>query len=191
MPRRPPPRGRGTAAEDQQVDLLALFQLEPDPERPRELAVARAPQLAAAGEPHQRHLLGLEHVAATSSSVFASRTAAAAGARTRPAAASRGESARADDLDPDPLARLQRFAALDEGGEEQVGERGVLEQQLAQHFAIDGDVADRLGHFRGQEDGLPESRFISPRKPVAPWRTISWPAESRIVISPSRIATNG
>ena len=44
------------AAEDQQVDLLARLQLEPDPQRPRELAVARPPQLAAAGQADERDL---------------------------------------------------------------------------------------------------------------------------------------
>ena len=45
------------AADDQQVDLLARLQLEPDPQRPRELAVARPPQLAAAGEADERDLV--------------------------------------------------------------------------------------------------------------------------------------
>jgi hypothetical protein len=60
----------------------------------------------------------------------------------------------ANDLDPDPLLALQQFAPLDEGRKQQVGERPVLEEQLAQHFAIDRDVAHRLGDDRGEEDGL-------------------------------------
>ena len=62
---------------------------------------------------------------------------------------------RADDLEPDPIALLQKFAPLDEGGEEKVGERGVFEEQPPQDFAVDGDVAHRLGHDGGEEDGLP------------------------------------
>ena len=56
---------------------------------------------------------------------------------------------------PIPWTLLQRFAALDEGGEQQVGERAVLEEQRAQRFAVDRDVAHRLGHDRGEEDRLP------------------------------------
>ena len=37
----------------------------------------------------------------------------------------------------------------------------------------------------------PVRRFISPRKPDGPWRTISWPAASTITTSPSRIAMKG
>ncbi len=51
---------RRTAADDQQVDLLALSQLQADPQRPRELPVARRSQLAAAGEPDERDLIGVE-----------------------------------------------------------------------------------------------------------------------------------
>ena len=62
--------------------------------------------------------------------------------------------ARADDLDPDPVLALQQLAPLDEGREQQVGERAVLEEQFPQHFAIDRDVAHRLGDDGGEEDGL-------------------------------------
>ena len=61
---------------------------------------------------------------------------------------------RPDDLDPDPVLALQQLAPLDEGGEQEVRERAVLEEQLAQHFAIDRDVAQRLGDDGGEEDGL-------------------------------------
>ena len=47
--------GRPTA-DDQQVHLLARRELEADPQRPRELAIARVLQLRAAREPHQRQL---------------------------------------------------------------------------------------------------------------------------------------
>ena len=61
---------------------------------------------------------------------------------------------RSDDLDPDPLLALQPFAPLDEGGEQQIGERAVLEKQLPQHFPLDCDVAQGLGDDGGEEDGL-------------------------------------
>ena len=61
---------------------------------------------------------------------------------------------RTDDLDPDPLALLEKLAPLDERGEEQVRKRAVLEQQPPEDFAVDRDVAHRLGHDGGEEDGL-------------------------------------
>src|SRR5262249_11889311 len=50
---------------------------------------------------------------------------------------------------------LQQFASLDEGREQQFGERAVVEEQLLQVLAVDRDVAQRLGDDRGEEDGLP------------------------------------
>ena len=147
------------AADDQQVDLLALGQLEPDPERPRELAVARPPQLGAAGEPHQRQLLGVEladqrrRLLARSGSiqVCGSRWRRAKSSRRRVSRESRGPMISI----PIPSRCCSSLAALDEGGEQQVGERAVLEQQLPQLFAVDRDVAQRLGHDGGEEDRLP------------------------------------
>jgi hypothetical protein len=63
--------------------------------------------------------------------------------------------ARPDDLEPDPLPLLQHLPPLDEGGEQEVGERAVLEEQLLQHFPLDRDVAHRLGDDGGEEDRLP------------------------------------
>ena len=57
--------------------------------------------------------------------------------------------------DPDPLPLLEHFAPLDERREQQFGERAVVEEQLPQLFAVDRDVAHRLGHDGGEEDGLP------------------------------------
>ena len=61
---------------------------------------------------------------------------------------------RPDDLDADPFLLLEQFAPLDEGGEQHVGEGAVLEEEAAQRFAVDLDVAHRLGDDRGEEDGL-------------------------------------
>ena len=71
---------------------------------------------------------------------------------------------RADDLDPDPLALLEQFAPLDERGEEQIGQRAVLEEQPPEDFAVDGDVAHRLGHDRPEEDGLPGEQVHLPEE---------------------------
>ena len=62
---------------------------------------------------------------------------------------------RPDDLETDPLDPLERFAPGDEGRQHDVAERAVLVQKRSQHFAVDGDVAQRLGDDRGDEHGLP------------------------------------
>ena len=49
---------------------------------------------------------------------------------------------------------LQQLAALDEGGEQQVREVAVVEEQLLEGVAVDGDVAQRRGDHSGEEDGL-------------------------------------
>jgi hypothetical protein len=72
--------------------------------------------------------------------------------------------ARADDLDSDPLALLEQLVPLDKRGEEQVGERAVLEEQPPEDFAIDGYVAHRLGHDGGEEDGLSREEIHLPEK---------------------------
>ena len=61
---------------------------------------------------------------------------------------------RPDDLDADTVPRLQPLPAGDEGPEQQVAERAVLEQERSQLLALDGDVAHRLGHDSRQEDRL-------------------------------------
>ena len=63
--------------------------------------------------------------------------------------------ARPDDLEADPLDALERLSPGDEGREDEVAERPVVEQQRAQRVAVDRDVAQRLRHDRGHEDGLP------------------------------------
>ena len=60
---------------------------------------------------------------------------------------------RADDLHADvPL--LERLAPRDEGRQQQVGERPVVEQQRAQGVAVDRDVAHRLRDDRRHEHRL-------------------------------------
>ena len=53
-----------------------------------------------------------------------------------------------------PWTTLQRLAPLDERREHQIAEWPVLEQERSQYVAVDRDVAQRLPHHRGQEDGL-------------------------------------
>ena len=159
---------RRTAADDQQVDLLALAQLQADPQRPRELAVARRSQLAAAGEPHERDLGGVESLDQRRRLLALPGGDPGVGEAQAPGeveqAARLARLGRADDLEPDPLALLERLAALDEGGEEQVRQRAVLEQQLPQVLAVDRDVAHRLGDDGGEEDGLPGEQVHLPEE---------------------------
>ena len=62
---------------------------------------------------------------------------------------------RPDHLETDAVNLLQRLAPRDEGREEQVAQGAVLEQERPQRVAVDGDVVQRLGDDRRQEDGLP------------------------------------
>ena len=137
------------AADDQEVDLLARRELEPDPESAQHLAGARAVQLSSAGQPHERQRAA------------AGRGRILPGVR-QPVRAREIEhphrrlgAVRADDLEADPLHALQRLAAGDEGGEEEVAERAVLVEERAQRGALDRDVPQRLGHERVDEDRLP------------------------------------
>ena len=136
-------------AHDQEVDLLARLQLEPDPERAQHLAGAGTAQLASAGQPHQRQ------------GAAPGRGRVLPGVR-EPVRACEIEDPhrrlgahRADDLEADPLHGLQRLAAGDERGQEQVAERAVLVEERAQLGALDRDVAQRLDHERVDEDRLP------------------------------------
>ena len=61
---------------------------------------------------------------------------------------------RAHHLNPKALNTLEQLTPRDEGGQEQVAQRPVLEQQRPQRVAIDRDVAQRLGDDRVHEDGL-------------------------------------
>ena len=53
-----------------------------------------------------------------------------------------------------PLNALQQLAPRDEGRQEQVAQRSVLEQQRPQRVAINGDVSQRLRNDRRHENGL-------------------------------------
>jgi hypothetical protein len=61
---------------------------------------------------------------------------------------------RPHDLDTDTGPRLKPLPASHEGPEQQVTERGVLEQKRSQLLTLDGDVTHRLGHDGREEDGL-------------------------------------
>ena len=85
---------RRAASDDDEVDLLAWSELEPDAERPRHLARRRVAQLGAAGQPHERQLVvsGARRSARPPHVVGVARCrarsrAAGCGGRTRPSAA--------------------------------------------------------------------------------------------------------
>ena len=59
---------------------------------------------------------------------------------------------------------LERLPAGDEGREDDVAERSVVEEKPAQRVAVDRDVAERLRHDRGQEDGLAREEVQLPQK---------------------------
>ena len=71
---------------------------------------------------------------------------------------------RADDLEADPLHALQRLAAGDEGGEDEVAEWAVLVEERPQRGALDRDVPQRLGHERVDEDRLPRQEVQLPEE---------------------------
>jgi hypothetical protein len=52
------------------------------------------------------------------------------------------------------LDALERLPPSDEGREDEVAERSVVEQECAQRVAVDRDVAQRFGHDRRHEHGL-------------------------------------
>ncbi len=146
-------RGReacGAAADDQQVDLLARRELEPDPERAHHLAGSWTVQLSPAGEPHERELAAVRRAPRPARCTAAGSRARSRGfassARTRAGRRSRGRS-------PRTLCNASRREMNVERSE--VAERAVLVEKRAQGGALDCDVPKRLGHERVDEDGLP------------------------------------
>ena len=139
----------GAAADDEQVDFLARRQLAADPERAQHLASRWVLQLGAAGESHERRLRSVRRCGL----LPGEREPVGAGEVEHPHR--RLGRTRPDDLEADPLDALERLPAGDEGREDEVAERSVVEQERAQRVAVDRDVAERLCHDRGQEDGLP------------------------------------
>ena len=153
------PEPRRPAADDRQVDALAVAELEPDPERARELAdwSARTARCPPGRRTSGRRSASTSSIGeATSGSLGRVDEAVGDPRALHPLDRSprRLRSHRADDLDPDPVAALERLAAADEGREQDVGERAVLGEEPAEDLTIDGDVAHRLRRHRGQEDRL-------------------------------------
>ena len=146
---------RRAPAYDQQVDLFSRRQLAPDPDRAQHLPPRGRPQLRATGQAHEgRFALRRQLV------LPAERQAVAAREVEHPHR--RLGRARANDLQAQALHRLERLSPGDECGQDEVAQRPVVEQQLAHHVAVDGDVAQGLGDDRGDEDGL--SRAGSARR---------------------------
>src|SRR5262249_24615030 len=112
----------GPTADDEQVDLLSRLQLEADPERARELAVARPAQLDAARKPRQRQVLGLAPRDQRRRLLAVGGVGPGEGEALAPGEVEQPSRllgvARAEDLDPDPLALLQQLAPLHEGCEQ-------------------------------------------------------------------------
>ena len=98
-------------ADDQQVDLLARCELEPDPERAQHLAGGWAVQLSSAGQPHERQR------AAVGRGCLLPGVREPVRAREIDHSHRRLRTVRADDLEADPLHALQRLAPGDERGE--------------------------------------------------------------------------
>ena len=68
----------------------------------------------------------------------------------------------------------------------------VLEEQLPQHFALDRDVAHRLGDDGGEEDGLAgEQVHLAEEAGGAVADDLAAGARRVTATSPSRIAMNG
>jgi hypothetical protein len=155
------PRHRGRpASDDQQVDLLARSELEADPEGAQHLSRRRRLELDSTWQAHQGRLAGGAGL------VVPGERQAVAAREVEHAHRGVGR-VRPDHLQADALDRLQRLAACDEGGEQQVAQRPVLEQQRAQRVTLDRDIPQRLSHNRRHEDGLPGEQVQLAKKPAA------------------------
>ena len=137
-------------SDDEQVDLFAGRELASDAERPRQLAGDGACISTPPGRRTSGRLEGSRPATSAAASGSSAELRIAPGER-QPVAADeleqphrRRERVRADDLEPEPGDLLQRLAARDERREHEDAERPVVEQQRAQGFPIDGDVAQRL-----------------------------------------------
>jgi len=166
----------GSAADDEQVDLLARREFEADAERPRDLAHARSLQARAAGQHDERQPVGVHvlhqrgRLAGVGAVGVAPHVRQARPSRPLDRPPRRLRRARPDDLDADAVALLQDLATPDEGRQDHVAQRRVLEQQRSQRPALDGDVAQRLRRDRGQVDRLTRQEVQlaeEPGRPVA------------------------
>jgi ParB-like chromosome segregation protein Spo0J len=73
--------------------------------------------------------------------------------------------ARADDLQADTFHALQRLSSGDERREQEVAQRPVLVEELAQCRTLDGDVLEWLGYEGVDEDRLPRQEVQLPEEP--------------------------
>ena len=181
--------GRGepcrAAADDQQVDLLPWRQLTADPEGPQDVAGRRLAQLVAAGEPHERRL-------------FAVRWRLVVPGVGQPVGAREVEHphrclgrTRAEDLDADAFDALQGLPPRDERRQHEIAQRGVLEQQRAEHVPVDCDVAQRLRRHHRPEDGLAGEEVQLAEEAGGAVADELLPVASRTATSPSTIAMKG
>jgi hypothetical protein len=99
--------------------------------------------------------------------------------------------ARPDDLQAHVLGLLERLAAGDEGAQDEVAERAVLEHESAQRIGADGDVAHRPRDHCGEVGRLAREEADLADEADSRWRRISRPWPSCIAASPSMIAMKG
>ena len=152
----------GPGAHDQQVDFLARRELAADPERAQQLASRWVQQLDPAGEPNEwglRSACRLVVLPAEWEPVRANEVQHL----HRP----RG-CARSDDLEADSFDALERLSPGDEGREDEVAKRTVVEQQRAQCVAVNRDVAQRFFHDRVHKDCLPREKVQLAEKARGP-----------------------
>ncbi len=155
----------GAGADNEQVDLLPRRQFEADPQRARDLPGRRVVELRTARQRDQREarLVELRHQRRRGWIVGALGVPPAEREAVAPRELQQlhggGGRVGADDLQTDPLDRLQRFAPGDKGRQDQIAQRRVLEQQRPQRLSLDRDAAQRRSHERGYEDGLPREKI--------------------------------
>ena len=147
-------------ADDQQVDLLARRELEPDPESAQHLAGARTVQLSSAGQPHERQRAALRaepsHPRCTAAGSRARTRASASSARSRAGRRSRGRF-------PRTLCNASRRAMKVERRRSLSGPSSLSSERNAPRSTAmyrSGSVTSAL-----TKTVCPDRRFSSPRKP--------------------------
>src|SRR5439155_1019526 len=159
----------GARADDEQVDLFARRELAADAERAQHVAAAGRLEPRAARQPDDRKLLGRHAFDQRGGGRLVGvapdmgQAVAAHELDHRPGGLGR---ARADDLQAESVALLERVAAAHERGGDDVAELLVVEEQATQLVAVDGDVAQALGDHRGHVDGLAGEQVQLAEEPV-------------------------
>ena len=166
----------GARADHEQVDFLPASELAADPQRAIDLAGRRGAQLHTARQAHERQARRVESGVGF---LPCEREAIAPGVLEHPHR--RLRRSRAHDLQTDAFDLLQCLAARDEGREQEVAQRSVLEQHRTQRLALDGDVPQRLRDDRGDEHRLPreEVQFAEEVRRAVPGDVVARGIEDR------------